>query len=565
MLITVKLTRANQGLQLFLSFLPKLPMTAWFCNIANKHEQLKKRYIQILTILITSAFVGLIVIQIYWVNNSILLRQQEFEFNVNQAMQAVSHKLEKLESHRKASSKAGGISSVSLDNNSDAKKILYNFGDDRGIETIKGDPAKDGVLVPVPIDKNVHSDRLATIESIDEAQHQQDSLLFSEWGEYGSPHSEIMEQAGFLEDILDGTMSVDIVAGIEERVDVLILDSLIRHELEARGVKAKFYHGIFNKFHQPELLTAVNAEYKERLFSEGYKIQLFLNDTYQDPSFLRIYFPHAKRYLVTTMWVMLSISAVLILLIMYAFTHTISTIYRQKKLSLIKNDFINNMTHELKTPISTISLACEALADPDMMQSQKQMKTFVGMISTENKRLGALVENVLRSAILDKGDMVLRIESLNMHDLIKEVIKNIAIQVKKKGGTISTDLLAVSPVIQVDRIHLTNLVYNLIDNAIKYSLDNPEVTITSEDRDGGVLLTFKDNGIGISRENQKKIFDRLYRVPTGNVHDVKGFGLGLSYVQAIVERHHGEINVVSELNKGSNFIIYLPASHEKED
>jgi len=176
-----------------------------------------------------------------------------------------------------------------------------------------------------------------------------------------------------------------------------------------------------------------------------------------------------------------------------------------------------------------------------------------------------LVENVLRSAILDKGDMELRIESINVHELIKDVIKNIAIQVKKKGGTISTDLLAVNPVIQVDKIHVTNLVYNLIDNAIKYSLDNPSVTISSEDRDGGVLLSFKDNGIGISRENQKKIFDRLYRVPTGNVHDVKGFGLGLSYVEAVIERHRGEINVVSELNKGSNFKIYLPARHEKED
>jgi len=480
-------------------------------------------------------------------------------------MQAVSHKLEKLEYYRQASTKARGSLSVSSDNGSDSKNNLYDFGDTRGIDTIKVEPVQNAVPNAVAIDNHTRSKRLASIEDLDEAQHNQDSLLFSKWGEYGSQHNEILEQDGFLEDILDGTMSIDIVTSIEERVDELILDSLIRHELEARGVKAKFRYGIFNKFHQPELLAPNNEKYRELLFSDGYKIQLFPNDQIQDPSFLRIYFPHAKRYLVRTMWVMLSISAVLILLIMYAFTYTISTIYRQKKLSLIKNDFINNMTHELKTPISTISLACEALSDPDMMQSQKQMKTFVGMINTENRRLGGLVENVLRSAILDKGDMELRIESINVHELIKDVIKNIAIQVKKKGGTISTDLLAVNPVIQVDKIHVTNLVYNLIDNAIKYSLDNPSVTISSEDRDGGVLLSFKDNGIGISRENQKKIFDRLYRVPTGNVHDVKGFGLGLSYVEAVIERHRGEINVVSELNKGSNFKIYLPARHEKED
>lgn len=527
---------------------------------------MKKRYIQILTILITTAFVGLIVIQIYWVNNSILLRQQEFEFNVNQAMQSVSHKLEKLEYYRQASAKAsGGVLKVSLDDTSDDKKLLYDFGGEGRIDTIRVDAVKDAKPRPVPVDVPPGAEPLVTLDGIDDAQHDQDSLLFSEWGEYGSQHSEILEQAGFLEDILGGTMSLDIVTGIEERVDELILDSLIHHELEARGVKAKFRHGVFNKYHQAELLSEANEEYKELLFSQGYKVQLFPNDPIQDPSFLRIYFPHAKRYLLRTMWVMLAISAVLILLIMFAFTYTITTIYRQKKLSLIKNDFINNMTHELKTPISTISLACEALADPDMMQSQTQMKTFVGMINDENRRLGALVENVLRSAILDKGDMELRIETINVHELIKGVIKNIAIQVKKKGGSISTDLLAVNPVIQIDRIHLTNLVYNLIDNAIKYSLANPEVRISSEDRDGGVLLSFSDNGIGISRENQKKIFDRLYRVPTGDVHNVKGFGLGLSYVQAVVERHNGEINVVSELKKGSNFIIYLPARHEKED
>jgi two-component system phosphate regulon sensor histidine kinase PhoR len=175
------------------------------------------------------------------------------------------------------------------------------------------------------------------------------------------------------------------------------------------------------------------------------------------------------------------------------------------------------------------------------------------------------VENVLRSAILDRGDMTLRMEQLNTHDIIKNVIKNIAIQVKQRGGTIRTDLTAVNPMINADKVHLTNVLYNLIDNALKYSLDNPKVEIITQDADDGILISVKDNGIGVSKENQKKIFDKLFRVPTGNVHNVKGFGLGLSYVKIVVDRHEGDISVQSELNKGSTFNIYLPATHEHEN
>jgi two-component system phosphate regulon sensor histidine kinase PhoR len=262
---------------------------------------------------------------------------------------------------------------------------------------------------------------------------------------------------------------------------------------------------------------------------------------------------------------MLSISAVLIIAIFAAFFYTITTIYRQKKLGEIKNDFINNMTHELKTPISTISLACEALNDPDMRGSEQQMRTFISMINEENKRLGILVENVLRSALLDRGDMKLSIDSINLHDVVKGVIKNIAIQVKKRGGSIRIELEASDPLVQGDTVHLTNLVYNLIDNAIKYSLDEPVLVIGSKNFANGVELTFKDNGIGISKENQQKIFDKLYRVPTGNIHNVKGFGLGLSYVKNVLEKHNGSIRVESELKKGSTFYVYIPARYEENN
>jgi two-component system phosphate regulon sensor histidine kinase PhoR len=250
---------------------------------------------------------------------------------------------------------------------------------------------------------------------------------------------------------------------------------------------------------------------------------------------------------------------------MLLFSFSIRTIYRQKKLSEVKNDFINNMTHELKTPIATISLACEALNDPDMRGSEKALGTYVGMINEENKRLGVLVENVLRTAIFEQGEMQLRKEKIDLHAIIRQVIRNIEIQVRKRKGEIITHLDASDPVVEGDSLHITNVIYNLIDNAIKYSADTPRVEVFTRDGIAEIAIAFRDNGIGISRENQKRIFEKLYRVPTGNIHNVKGFGLGLSYVKGVIEKHGGSVDVSSELKKGSTFTIHIPRTYEKEN
>jgi two-component system phosphate regulon sensor histidine kinase PhoR len=231
-------------------------------------------------------------------------------------------------------------------------------------------------------------------------------------------------------------------------------------------------------------------------------------------------------------------------------------------LSEIKNDFISNMTHEFKTPISTISLACEVLSDKSIEKSPERMNKYVKMIGDENKRLSLLVENILQTAILDKGQLKLKIQSIDIHNLIEQTITNIKLQVENKEGEISTDLKAANAVINGDRVHITNIVFNLIDNALKYSGDHPVIKISTRNDSEGVFISVEDNGIGISKENQKRIFDTMYRVPTGNIHNVKGFGLGLSYVKAVVEKHGGSINVESELGKGSTFTIYLPYHSE---
>jgi two-component system phosphate regulon sensor histidine kinase PhoR len=257
----------------------------------------------------------------------------------------------------------------------------------------------------------------------------------------------------------------------------------------------------------------------------------------------------------------LLISALFMAIIVLAFVFTIRTIFRQKRIGEIRNDLVNNLTHELKTPISTIGLACEALADPSMPKTEQQVRTFVAMIRDENKRLGALVENVLQSAVLESGHMVLKRVDLDLHALVQDVARSSGIQVSRRNGRIDLDLKAEIHHVSGDRIHLTNLLYNLIDNAVKYAEREPRIRIATRSDDQGVTLSVADNGIGIAPSEQRKIFDRLYRVPTGNIHNAKGFGLGLSYVRTVVERHGGRIKVESVPGSGSTFHIFIPFEH----
>lgn len=368
-----------------------------------------------------------------------------------------------------------------------------------------------------------------------------------------------------LEELFSGYLSFNMRSPIETRIHQQTLDSLIRLELTERGIHAKFAFAVFNSYQQPVLATTSAPEEVRQIFHEGYQMRLFPNDFFQEMNYLKVFFPNQRVYLIETMWEMLVTAGIFIIIIILAFAYTIHTILRQKKLSEIKNDFINNMTHELKTPISTISLACEALADPDMDKSPAKVDSFVGMIRDENKRLGVLVENVLRSAVLDKGEVVVKPQSIDAKALIEGVIQNIQIQVERKQGQIYTNLMAENHVIEGDKIHLTNVLYNLIDNALKYTPEQPEIEIATRNKGNCLVISVKDNGIGISRENQKKIFDKLYRVPTGNIHNVKGFGLGLSYVKNIIDKHHGKIAVNSDLNKGSTFNLFIPHKYEHEE
>lgn len=251
-------------------------------------------------------------------------------------------------------------------------------------------------------------------------------------------------------------------------------------------------------------------------------------------------------------------SFILTLFLIATFSFTFYVILRQKRLSEMKSDFVNNMTHELKTPISTISLASQMLSDKSIPVESKKIDRISDIITEESKRLGYQVERVLQMAKFDQGDLKLQFKEIFMHDIIESVISNFTLQVDSKEGLLIPSLHADNDCVTGDQVHLTNVISNLLDNAVKYTPEKPEIFIETRNQNGAILISFRDNGIGISRANLKRIFDKFYRVSTGNVHNVKGFGLGLSYVKKIIQEHHGEIFVDSELSKGSTFTISLP-------
>lgn len=343
---------------------------------------------------------------------------------------------------------------------------------------------------------------------------------------------------------------------ILDRLDTGLVRKMLKKQLVERGISEDFELGLMND--KEEILPIGAVLDPVRLISNGVQAKLFPNDILGKDNFLFIFFPEKNSHVIRQVWLPISSSIVFILVIVFCFIYAIKVIIRQKALSDIKNDFINNMTHEFKTPLATVSLAVEALQDPDLSNQDKFRTRYLGIIKDENKRLVSQVEKVLQAAALDKKDFKLKIETINLTDLLESTVDHISLQVEKQGGKIDFVNKLRNPDLEGDPFHLTHIFNNLLDNANKYSKENPLIRVEAWDDADQIVVTIQDQGIGMSKDALKKIFDKFYRVPTGNVHDVKGFGLGLSYVKTMLEAHKGEIHVQSELGKGSTFTINLP-------
>lgn len=476
--------------------------------------------------LMTVALIGVICLQIYWISWSIRLNEEQFDKNVYAALNRVADKLQYYEDVAvlEALNTTYGYSSEANRNIRRATKFLENGFSTRRISRADSLP-------------NPTSGR----------QSFEDNMTMWEYMKV----SQLVDSKP-----------------LAERIQLDLLAQSLKEELTSRGINTPYQYGVYAKARNSYVV--VNDHYvvvdnspqvthggASTLFNSKYRVSLFQKDI-ESPGNLSIYFPNRTSLVLGSVWKTLVLSVIFTGIILFSFWYTIQVIYRQKKLGEMKTDFINNMTHEFKTPIATISLATDSIASPMVVSNPDKIKRFVDIIRQENRRMNSQVERVLQIAQLDKKDFQLKLSETNLHELIQQAVDNFSLQVEKREGALKVELQATRPVIQGDATHIASVVHNLLDNANKYSPEKPEIAIRTRNVPNGVEITVEDKGIGISKEARKHIFDKFYRVHTGNIHDVKGFGLGLSYVKAIVTAHKGFVDVRSEPGKGSAFTLTLP-------
>ena len=357
---------------------------------------------------------------------------------------------------------------------------------------------------------------------------------------------------------------------LANRFNIDHVNKFLKSSLIERGVKIPYNYGIYSipdegfifvnghivdpHDNQQNYSYIKNSEYTSQIFP-------FENTP---PGTLFIQFPNKTTLIWGNMLSRLVLSLLFTAIIIGCFAYTIYVVLHQKKVSEMKTDFINNMTHEFKTPIATISLAADAIGNQNVISNPEKIKKFIGIIKQENHRMNGQVEKVLQMAQIEKGKYTLNLSEVDLHDVIEAAVENISLQVEKKDGVVTTQLNAENPIIEGDATHISNMINNLLDNANKYTPQKPQIIVSTRNVTNGVEVTVTDNGIGMSKEGRKRIFEKFFRVSTGNVHDVKGFGLGLSYVKAMMTAHKGTIDVKSEPEKGSSFILVFPFKVQEE-
>ena len=537
---------------------------------------MKANQLRLVVVTVCMAMIGLIAVQVYWIQNAFDLERDKVGHSAGEALNEVVDLLErhetltKLRTHQEAKylffESNDSTNELQFPPDDSLVEYVISKNIERSGEQVqmrvteeKGDSKSEKTIThsvnDLPYTSDLEQEVKLRVAGIDSG----DFDLFTGSDPFEPDINQLRDRVkskrAFLGDIVKSLIEVDLNKPIDERIDPKIVDSLLQLGFQNHGVLLPFEVGVFDKSHN---MIFGNEEYEEELSESQLWAKLFPNDVIQVPYYLHIYFPNLDGYILKNIWLLLVISLLFLLVIIATIYYILKTIIEQKKSSEIKNDFINNMTHELKTPISTISLACEALGDPELGKIETVKNRYIGIINAENKRLGLLVEEVLQSAVLDKGDFKLKREELDLHVLINEVIDKFSIQIKEKEGALIANLNAKNTEVEVDRTHFMNVMYNLLDNALKYSKKEPTLEIETKNGADSVVISVKDHGIGISDDNLKKVFDRLYRVPTGNIHNVKGFGLGLSYVKIITERHGGKVSVESSLGKGSTFYLEIP-------
>lgn len=525
---------------------------------------MKKSTIWILAIIMAIAFFGLLYLQITYLRTSVRLRSDQFDEAINRSLYQISRNLELDQTKKyldeafleKQKNQSAYNRSLSRGNQLEDDIVTYN-------QKINGKvTAPDGMELKVEYNLS-HTIQTKPTKPVFQSPNKSGTnaiaKTFVDMQE--EQKKRYLYERENLNDVITKILTTSSSVPIEERINFKTLENSIKNEIKHNGIELPFQYEIVDKNDKPIYRQArFSDQDKNALYSQV----LFPNDSPDKLTYLKVYFPTKKDYLFSE--VSFLVPALLFtFILLVTFIIIIFITFRQKRLSEMKNDFMNNMTHELKTPVSTISLAAQMLKDGSITKSPEVFKHISGVINDETERLSFQVEKVLQMSLFEKQKATLKLKELDANDIVVTVANTFQLKVEKFGGNLDIDLQATESAINADKMHFTNVLFNLLDNAVKYRREDIplELMIRTWNSNNKLFISVEDNGIGIKKEYVKKIFDRFYRVSTGNRHDVKGFGLGLAYVKKIIEEHKGTIKAESDLNKGTKFIIHLPTIKEK--
>jgi len=502
------------------------------------------------------SFLGLLFLQLSYIEEMAKMKKEQFDESVNRALYQASRNLEMDETQRylekdvnKTERRAFKQDSVIVDGLDGTVRHSHQFAvaaDDGTVyssfelNTFKMKPSSVPKAIIMRKDKNTLAEASKTMQEIIRTRY--------------------VYQKALLDEVIYNILYTASDKPLKERVNFKMLDLDIRSELINNGIDIP-YHLTVSTADGREVYRC--SDYSEEGEEYSYTQPLFRYDPSSKMGVVKIHFPEMNSYIFSGVRFMIP-SIVFTGVLIITFIFTIVVIFRQKRYSEMKNDFVNNMTHELKTPIASISLAAQMLNDESVPKSEHMMKHLGGVIADESKRLRFLVEKVLQMSMFDKKDAVFKKKEMDLNELLENIANSFTLRVEHTGGKIMTDIGAIDSKIYVDEVHFSNVIHNLMDNAVKYrNPDKPlELILKTWNDDKRLYFSIQDNGMGIKKENLKKIFDKFYRVHTGNKHDVKGFGLGLAYVKKVVDLHQGEIKAESELGKGTKFTVSLPVIQE---
>lgn len=514
-----------------------------------------------LTVFLSIAMIALVVVQTYWFKNSIEAKEEQLGLVVSQVLEEISNELAENQTittileeiqppvvHHQSTtvwnyridqrSTLGEIEESDGRSEADRETHVYSQPHNSIINQ-KVEIIDDSIIVVIGQDESDEDTILISAMNSEQVRVE----LSKDWEEQeifvNKIVRQILEEGGDIRELLSESQ----------------LYRLLSLKLKEHDVDMPFVYAVYHEGQKPIYQSEGFNEYEAFKY---HRSTLLPGGVFNKATLISIYFPQERKHFLKSMRIMGGSSILITLFVLTLFSLALYIIFKQKRLSEMKNDFVNNMTHELKTPISTISLASQMLNDKSIPDEQKNLAHISRIIQTESKQLGFQVERVLQMAIFDHGELKLKMEEINVHELIETVAQNFLLQIDKRGGKLEYLPEAEDPIIRGDTMHITNVISNLLENALKYTRKTPKISVNTINKDGNIIISVVDNGIGISKEDQKRIFDKFYRVPTGNIHNVKGFGLGLSYVKLIVEQHLGSIKIKSEADNGSRFDIHLP-------